>query len=176
MRKLVGREHVVGLDLSLTGTGCAAIPIGWRPGTWKHVVTERIAVKVEATVEVDRAARLDAIARRVVSFAKKHRAAKVFIEGYAFGMVRQAHHLGELGGVIRVELLRAGVIFATAQLTTARKFLLGKMPKKDVKALVASQLDRAGARFPTGDEADAFVIANFGLTELGYRGLTMAGA
>jgi hypothetical protein len=44
---------------------------------------------------------------------------------------------------------------ATAQMATARKLLLGKVPRA------------AGARFATADEADAFCAVNLGLAHLG---------
>jgi len=50
---------------------------------------------------------------------------------------------------------------------TARKLLLGKVPRSDVKVAVFEALRAAGASFDTLDEADAFCAANLGLADAG---------
>jgi hypothetical protein len=79
----------------------------------------------------------------------------------------QCSHLGEVGGVVRLELVRAGIELRTANMGTARKLLLGKVPRSDAKMAVYAALRAAGARFETADEAHAMAAANLGLSELG---------
>jgi Holliday junction resolvasome RuvABC endonuclease subunit len=85
----------------------------------------------------------------------------VIIEEYAFSRhSARAHELGELGGVVKLELMRAGVPFRTYQASAARK-LLGKAPRKDPKRWAHNQLIAAGAPAAwTGDQLDAFLQAN----------------
>ena len=90
-----------------------------------------------------------------------------FIEGYAFSLRTSAHSLGELGGVVRLELVRAGIEIRTANMSAARKLLLGKCPRKGAKVAACEALTAAGGRFDTLDESDAAVCVNWGLAELG---------
>jgi hypothetical protein len=69
--------------------------------------------------------------------------------------------------VVRLELVRAGLDIHTANMSTARKLLLGKVPRKGAKDAVVATLRAAGATFETADEVDAYVCANLGLSELG---------
>jgi len=103
---------------------------------------------------------------------------EVWIEGYAFRQNQSAHTLAELGGVVRLELVRAGIEVRTAMMQTARKLLLGKLPPRrkkgetkekgaSAKDVVEATLKAAGAAFATLDECDAFVCANLGLSERG---------
>lgn len=105
--------------------------------------------------------------RALVAFARATGATKAFIEGYAYGLKTSAHSLGELGGVVRLELVRAGLELVTVPMQTARKLLLGRCPKQGAKVAVAEALRAAGARFEGLDESDAFAVLNWGLSEVG---------
>lgn len=117
--------------------------------------------------DAERARRTETIAARLVAFARSTGATKAFIEGYAYGLKTSAHSLGELGGVVRLELVRAGVELVTVPMQTARKLLLGKCPKQGAKVAVAEALRAAGARFEGLDESDAFAVLNWGMSEVG---------
>jgi hypothetical protein len=82
-------------------------------------------------------------------------------------MRTSAHSLGEVGGVVRLELVRAGLDIRTANMGSARKLLLGKVARADAKMAVYAALRAAGAPFETADETDAMCAANWGLSELG---------
>jgi hypothetical protein len=127
------------------------------------VVGERLHC---TATDAERARRAETIASRLVGFAQTERATMAFIEGYALGLRTSAHSLGELGGVVRPELVRAGLEILTANVGTARKLLLGCCPK-GAKLAVWNTLVAAGAHFETLDESDAFTCANYGLSELG---------
>src|SRR6185503_21191053 len=117
--------------------------------------------------DLERAHRTDSIARQVVKFVNKWRVSAAFFESYAYSKNQSAHTLAELGGVLRLELMRAGVRIHTANMSAARKLLLGKLPREDAKGEVFKALHAMGARFESMDESDAFVCLNWGMSELG---------
>jgi hypothetical protein len=96
-------------------------------------------------------------------------------DGYAFAIESLPTHgafalapLGELHGVMRRRLRISGCNVQTAPLATARKLLMGKLPQKDQKTIVRSTVQSFdGCAHWTGDECDAFVVANWLLAELG---------
>lgn len=158
---------MLGLDLSATATAAVAVPLDW-DGRWSSVRSLVVGVKLRRTAtDAERARRTETIAARVVAFARMHGASVAFIESYAFSQRTAAHTLAEVGGVVRLELVRAGVEVRTAPIGTARKLLLGRVPRTDVKQSILQTLRSAGATFSSFDEADAFVAANHGMFELG---------
>lgn len=69
--------------------------------------------------------------------------------------------------VLRHVLFRElGIAAEWAPQSSARKLLLGKLPSKGRKEIVRRVVDSLHS-FEDGDQADAFVAANWGLSELG---------
>lgn len=167
---------LLGLDLSVTAAAAVAVPLNWA-GDFRRVssivVGERL--RRDAT-DAERARRCETIATRIVGFARSAGATHAVIEGYAFSRADAAHTLGELGGVVRLELVRAGLELRTANVGTARKLLLGKVPRSDAKVAVFAALRAAGATFQTPDEADAFAAVNLTLADLGGFAFAQAAA
>jgi Holliday junction resolvasome RuvABC endonuclease subunit len=159
---------LLGLDLSLTASAVVAVPLDW-DGNWSRVRSCVTGEKLERSAsDAERAHRTERIAARLVSFARSVGATHAFVEGYAYGLRTSAHSLGELGGVVRLALVTAGLELATVNMGTARKLLLGVCPRSSAKVAVAETLRAAGApRAWSLDESDAFAVANFGLSELG---------
>ena len=166
-RSAVKMTTVMGLDLSLTAAAAVAVPLAW-DGEWSRVRSVVVGepLQRDATDE-ERALRTETIACKIVAFAILEGVSVAYIEGYAFSLRTSAHSLGELGGVVRLALLRAGIGIKTANMGTARKLLLGTCPKKGAKVAVADTLKAAGANFKTLDEYDAMVCVNIGLSEMG---------
>ena len=162
-------DVVIGLDLSLTGAGMVAVPCTWG-GDWNRVARHTFGEKLskDATDAV-RIGRLTRISAAVIDFARRHGGTRVAIEGYAFAsMQSHAHSLGELGGVVRHQLVTAlGLIPDSVPVASARKLLLGKVPRKDAKIATRAFLTRAGMPASWSmDEGDAFVVANYALSSL----------
>lgn len=171
---------IVGLDLSLTGPAACWIPSGWEIGDWS-------ALKVEAWKPAlpkspdnldELYFRLAWITHRVRDFVtakSKERPAYVAVEGYAFAAHSSSvTKLAELGGAVRVALWEAGFLAHPVTASAARKFLLGKLPKKDAK--VATHLALWGAGAPkewSGDVLDAFACANYALSDQGVPAMTL---
>lgn len=157
----------MGLDLSTRAAAAVAVPSDW-DGQWNRVASLVVGEPLRRDAsDAERAARTETIARRIVGFAQSHGVREAWIESYAFNQSVSAHTLGEVGGVVRLELVRAGMEIRTAQMATARKLLLGKVPRSGAKDAVVATLKAAGARFETADEYDAFTAVNLGLATIG---------
>jgi len=156
---------IAGLDLSATAAAIVSAPLRW-DNNWSRVrsVVAGEGLRRDATDE-ERARRCESIARTLLRFCDDNNVGQVWIEGYAFNQRTSAHTLGEVGGVVRLELVRAGIAIRTANMSTARKLLLGKLPRKGAKVAAYEALRAAGCPAWTLDESDAFVCANLGLSE-----------
>lgn len=167
---------LLGLDLSLTAAAGVAVPLDYE-GRFERVrsivVGERL--RRDAT-DVERARRTETIAARLVRFALENRCSVAYVEGYAFSQRLAAHALAELGGVTRLELVRAGIDVRTANMGSARKLLLGRVPRQDAKVAVAEAFRAAGVPLDWSlDVTDAMACANLGLAELGGYCFAQAG-
>jgi hypothetical protein len=158
---------VVGLDLSARAAAMVAVPADW-DGQWSRVATKVVGRSLPKTATSgERIERAASIGMEVARFCLRHRAKVAHIEGYAFALRTQAHTLGEIGGIVRYLLGINGIRHETVNMGTARKLLLGKLPRKWSKTVVRGALVHAGA--PMGwtlDECDAFVVANFALSDI----------
>ena len=143
-------SHVLGIDLSLTGTGVVHLVLG------KPVIRVRIESKQKGT------ARLIEIEEKLKSIINAHPLLDlVLIEGYAYAAANQAHQTGELGGVIRVMLNKKMLRWIEVAPSQVKKFAIGKgNAKKDLVLL--NVFKKWGVEFETSDEADAFVLAKIG--------------
>lgn len=164
----------MGLDLSTRATAAMIAPLNWS-GDWLMTRTLVVGEKLDRSAsDMDRALRTGNIAEQVCRFARDYAVGTAWIESYAFGMNTMAHTAGELGGVVRLELIRMGVHVRTANMSTGRKLILGHVPrgKGAAKKAVFHTLQAAGMPFRSPkttwlDEADSFVALNLGLSEAG---------
>src|ERR1041384_6249122 len=133
---------VLGLDLSLRGAGMVALPLDWG-GDWsrvrRHTAGEGLPKDACEALRIGRNKR---IADDVVAFAKLHGCTAALVEQSAFpSRHAHAHSLGELGGVVKHQLAeRTGLIVDVVPPSSARKLVLGKVPRKDVKIAVVHAL------------------------------------
>jgi hypothetical protein len=173
------RGWILGFDLSLAAPAAAALPLDWRPGDWKRVRTFThypIAPKTDdlrgqlvryqeiANWACDVAAGLGGPGRRP----------QTFVESYGFSKnTANASRLMESGGIVKMALFsRFGIVMQPVNASTARKLLLGKVPKGDgrgnQKLAVQFVLDRAGAPKQWDENiCDAVCVANAGLSAAG---------
>jgi Holliday junction resolvasome RuvABC endonuclease subunit len=169
-------DIVLGLDLSLTGAGLVAVPSDWS-GSWGRIARTTVGHPLKKNAsEADRIGRLVRISAEVVTFAEAHRCTAAVLEQYAFtSRHAHAHSLGELGGICKVLLTeRCRIPVDVVPPASARKLILGRLPRKDVKAHTRAALTRMGMPPAwTDDEADAFVVANWKLSEIGGYALVV---
>ena len=137
-------SKVVGIDVSLTNT---AMYFG--PSVYEEVKggKERAAT------------RLHTMYNKILAHLKEHKPTVAIIEGYAFGARSRQHRLGEIGGVVRLACVQAGVktIYEVPP-TTLKKFFTGngKAQKEDMQA---EALKRSLFKsLPENDLADASAL------------------
>lgn len=173
--------YVLGLDLSLTRSAAVLVPVGARDFAGVRALSVGATLRADAT-ETARDARCYRIACALSAFAAGVPIAGAFVESYAFGMANRAHHLGELRGVVRRRLLEhKGVGLTPVHASQARALYFARPLKKPpgartdwLKNYILGSTREAGASFANHDEADAFMIANFGLSEVGAAAFTLA--
>jgi hypothetical protein len=177
----------VGLDLSLRQAAAVSIPLRWDllGFDWKHVRSCVAGYSLEKNATAaEKVRRLAHIAEVITKFVNQQgngavglgpaRGIHVYMERYAFSRPHQAHQLGEVGGVVKLGLFQAGHVAESVNIQEGRKLLLGKVPRKDQKLITWQKVLEMGATFETQDEGDAFVVANFALSELGSPALSCA--
>lgn len=96
----------------------------------------------------------------------------VVIEGYSFASAHNLPVLGELGGIVKLALYKAGIPFIIVPPSTLKKFVTSNhVAKKDEVMLHVYK--RWGVECSVSDEADAVGLAAFGAAYLGaLPGLT----
>lgn len=179
------KRVVMGIDASLTGTGLVAVPSDWKLD-WGRVARLKLGLQVSgAARESERVRRLEFICTRMMEFATENDVTDVFIEQYAFSQSQsRSHALGELGGNLKRDVvIGLGLEITVVSPNTARA-LLGKFstPRRKkgepkvrrkkgepkplgIKEQVHVALKRAGLPVTwDGDETDAWVVANYGLS------------
>ena len=119
---------VLGLDLSLKATGVCILEGG--PGSPPVIRTELVPQPQVKGVEA-RIKRLVAIAERIVSLVELEKPDHIIIEAPAKNQQWQAASMGELHGVIKVQIyLATGQIPMVKEANEMRKFVIGKISKK----------------------------------------------
>jgi len=176
VRRKKGGVRVLGIDLSLRATGLVVLADDWGQD-WSRCVHQTLGYGLAKDAPEDtRIARLHSMAVAIALFAMQHRPSHIAIEQYAFSrMASQAHALGELGGAVKAALWRAGFPVRPVVAMSARKVVMGVCPRNDAKRVTHLALYRMGApKSWTGDELDAWVVANALLAEVGTGALVQA--
>jgi Holliday junction resolvasome RuvABC endonuclease subunit len=144
---------IMGLDLSLTSTG--------------------ISIDGETFVVASKEkgpARLIEVSRTVVSLALSRKVELVVIEGYSFASRNsQAHSIGELGGVVRVQLYANQIPYVEVPPTCRAKFATGRgnASKNDVISAISAKTGIVWSGAGSDDECDAWVLEEMGLCHFG---------
>lgn len=177
------RKGVVGLDLSLTGAAACYLPPDW-DYTRATMRTTVVGYQLTSTITPrDRIVRIASVVTHMSTLIRSIRmtdpGVRVYVEGYAFSARSTAvTKLAELGGAMRYALWTGfGITIEEMVASRARVYLLGKLPrgKGTQKSAVVAALKSFRFEFGSGDEADAFVVANAARAELGMAGITLTG-
>lgn len=148
----------LGLDLSLTATGCSVFyhddPLSGFTTTLSspHKGPRRLSDFVDQLKRIDEQILLHTPAECVLAC----------IENYAFSRFGKIVHLGELGGVMKLHLFESGIKnILTFPPTTLKKFAVGKGVAE--KGLVMTNVyKRWGVDTANNNEADAYVLSRLG--------------
>lgn len=171
------RITVVGLDLSLRNAAAAKVTLPW-DGDLEDVSTTIVGYGLEhEATATDTVERLLHISNALARFCED--ATVVYVEQYAFtSMTTRAHSIGEVGGAVKLQCYADhGLAPIPIPPATARKTMLGKLPRKDVKKWTVRNVHRLGAPATgwTEDQIDAFVIMNHGVMLQGATALSFDG-
>jgi len=175
-------RHIVGLDMSLTGTAVCAIPENWKHDL-KKVRMFQVGMKLKADATAwEKANRIAQIAHDVTVFCVNCNAKAFSCEDYAYGAKSSSvHQIVELGGVVKNHILetfnKAVIAFPSM---SCRKTLLQHVPKMgkgQLKPWVIRNIRRlkGPTRDWTEDQCDAFCVVNHFLMKRGGVALTYEG-
>ncbi len=181
---------IVGLDLSLNGTGVCVVS-----GETAAEVVHSSLLKRETVPGVQaQVARLISISVDIIDIINKFKPNEVIIEAAARSQVWQAAAIGEVHGVVKADIVRqTGIIPRVEQASKMRKEVVGtinskrvtyydtkgkkksrvnygllpskikgKSKRATIKDVIEQRLLEQGAQFSTQDEMDAYVAAKFG--------------
>ncbi len=161
---------LMGIDQSVRGFAFASAPDYWN-GNWNLVDFDRFdggKLSREAN-DMEHGVRLGKIFRWVDARLCEHSPNLIGFESYAYGSGAD-YDVVELTGAIKLHLLRWQKEYVTINQSSARKLMLGKVPRKsdDCKKAVRDYLLSKGAppRL-TLDETDAFCVLNFMMFQRG---------
>lgn len=153
------QPRILGLDLSLTGTGVSCSVCGESVFLTKKVGAE------ERLILIREAIRLGHLGGFSSGVEFVGHVDLVVLEGYAFSRPNQAHQIGELGGVIRVMLREQGVPWLAIPPAKLKKWATGKgNAQKD--AMIATAIRGFDYGGTSNDEADAYLLRK--MAELHY--------
>src|SRR3990167_3594133 len=149
---------VMGIDPALVKLGWAVIS--------KQNDKAKTATWQTGTIQSksDDILRLKEIRDQIVILAESAMPELIVIEGYSWGSKFQGPALGEIGGVIRLALFEAGFKIIAVAPTTLKKFVTGsgRADKPTMRQKIFKKW--RGAEFDTQDEAEAFALAQWGLS------------
>ena len=136
--------NIMGLDLSLTSTGCS--------------VNSEVAV---FTTKLRGAERLSFLSKAIVDLAVAKSIDIVIIEGYSFASRNgQAHSIGELGGAVRMRLWETGIPFIDVPPTCRAKFATGRgnASKNEVVSAISARTGIIWSGPGADDMCDAWIL------------------
>lgn len=150
------RPRVMGLDLSAEQTG-VALPDG------ATLVIKPRKVTGRTRTLTDDLERLYHVADTVRDLLGKHGPQLAVIEDYAANAKGQSlHRLAEIGGVVRLACYRAGVPIALVNIKHVKMYATGNGSATKSQMAVAA-LERAGCKFASDDECDAWWMRAMGM-------------
>lgn len=136
----------IGLDLSLRETGFANLYRG-------RIKTQVLKTKLLGNP------RLDHLEETIMNLLTEANPTGVAIEGYAFsrGLHGRVFNIGELGGVIRLAIYRAGIPMIDVPPTVLKKFVTGKGNAK--KTAMVEKVSQLWYETDNDNIADAVALA-----------------
>lgn len=156
---------VIGLDLSLVGTGVVAVsdhqtyPIK-SPQLNTDILDQ---VLIESSPKEENTPRLIGINTKVMKIIIKHKPNLVVMEGPAFGVQKTSSifTLGELAGIVKASLHTMHQPFMIVTPSALKKWVTGKgNAKKDLMLLKVYQ--KFGVEFSDDNLCDAYALAKYG--------------
>lgn len=156
----MARQVFLGIDLSLRSLGLCAIPSDWN-GDFEKLSRTTLGIdlskKSTAKERIQGRMALAADVRRyAVALHVTHVCYEDTLPRDAFQIKASATLLGH----VERELAKVELVAEPVNQSTARSYLLGKLPKSDRKKVTLQAVDDLTDVFNTGDEKDAWVTLN----------------
>lgn len=145
---------VLGLDISLTGTGVVVVNSEFK------ILSQSL---VESKPMPDRFKRFHGIVDSIFSDVRKASPVLVVIEGYAYGARGQSvFDIAELSGIIKKKLWDLKINFVEVPPTQLKKFITGKGSAP--KELMLQQVyKKFGEEFDDNNLCDSYCLARLGV-------------
>ncbi len=160
---------IVALDLSLTNLAMVACPPSWDT-SWDRIEAFETW---QSKAHTHLVARIDGLAAQVVRFCRDVNASEVWAEDLSSSQGYSIVVLGELRFGVRRALFRElGIDLQFVSNSTARKLLLGWVPRDKRKEHLEEALKAAGAPFEDEHQRDAWCVLNWALNYYGGPCLT----
>lgn len=146
---------VIGLDLSYTSTGVSVLHDGvFQPqSSFTYGTTPKDSPSTIVRARM--------VSRKIQRFLDAYRDGEepfIFIENYAFMRTNNRELMGELGGIVKNDLLATGFKYELLGITMIRKVITGKgNAKKD--QIMYALLKNHGLDITQNDLADATAVA-----------------
>lgn len=160
-------NYVLGVDLSLTGTGCVILEKD-------KVVVEKLIKTKPAKNLIQETDRLMEIRDSIPLEFNGERVSLVVIEGLAF-MAHFTSALTQLAGLnymLRARLLDAAIPFVVVAPTTLKKFITGR-GNAQKNELMLEVYKRWGVPFANDNLCDSYGLAQIGLAVLNQASNTL---
>lgn len=171
---MINSSLVLGIDPSMRGMAACCCLRGQDEPVQTRVF-ESAAVK-GLSARIGRYQRLVSEIRELIDAAGP---AMVLLEGYSYASPNGAHQLGELGGLLRLNLVRwqqsqHGRQLIEVSPSTLKQFAAGKGNCKKIE-VVTALTKRYGVEFRSDDLYDAYGLARLGACVLGWDAATNDG-
>ena len=151
---------VMGLDLSLVGTGVVVLSDLTTPDN--PAILEQVLI--ESSPKEENTPRLIGISTKVMKVIIKYKPHLVVMEGAAFGVQKTSSifTLGELAGLVKANMYTMSQPFMIVTPSALKKWVTGKgNAKKDLMLLKVYK--RFGVEFSDDNLCDAYALARYGL-------------
>lgn len=168
------RRAIIGLDMSLTGFGLCGVRTDWALG-WGNVRACTRASNPKHSTQ-KRMAELAERALRFIRWFTRGVDYEVWAEAVPTHGAYNVVLLGKLQGVVQHEIYRElGTITKEVSQSDARRLLAGSLPQRGKGDAIISVVQQiAPGVFADHNQMDAFVVCNWGLSELGAPFVTVA--
>lgn len=142
-------KYYIGIDASLTGTGICLMDDD-------HMIATHLRVDPKARRGCERLEFILTSFRDVLHKFQGIEAAA--IEGYAYGARGHLAQLGELGGLLRLELYCLDIPFTVVAATSLKKYVTGS-GRGDKNMMLLSVYKKWGISCADDDQADSYALA-----------------
>jgi hypothetical protein len=165
---------VIGLDLSLTGLGLCCVRTDWAL-RWGKVRFATAKTKPGEPLQL-RMARLADYVLKWIRWSTRGVPYDVWAEAVPTARAYNIDTLGKLHGVVQHEIYRElGTITKEVSQSDARRLLAGSLPQRGKGDAIWSIVQQiAPGVFADDNQGDAFVVCNWGLSELGAPFVSVA--